>query len=176
MLQSVTEYYRLLQSITEYNRVLQNITKYYKVFLAHLLGPIFGLAVFVIVFLCLCLCLCLSVRSQRQTEGDKEALVCAAISFTSKAKTISPPSPTLCCQNVIINRCPSAKTSILFTVLLSLQKLQDKYTFRWLEKFKYIFQLLLLAETHISSFTIISQKKYLCYISIYSILGRVLTR
>ena len=39
--QSVTECYRLLQSIS--NRVLQNITEYYRVFLAHLLGPIFGL-------------------------------------------------------------------------------------------------------------------------------------
>ena len=41
MLQSVTECYRLLQSIS--NRVLQNITEYYRVFLAHLLGPISGL-------------------------------------------------------------------------------------------------------------------------------------
>ena len=32
----VTEY-------TEYSRVLQNITEYYRVFLAHLLGPISGL-------------------------------------------------------------------------------------------------------------------------------------
>ena len=39
--QSVTECYRLLQSIS--NRVLQNITEYYRVFLAHLLGPISGL-------------------------------------------------------------------------------------------------------------------------------------
>ena len=43
MLQSVTEYNRVLQSITKYNRVLQNITEYYRVFLAHLLGPISGL-------------------------------------------------------------------------------------------------------------------------------------
>ena len=43
MLQSV------LQSITEYNRVLQNITEYYRVFLAHLLGPISGLVVFMFV-------------------------------------------------------------------------------------------------------------------------------
>ena len=41
--QSVTECYRLLQSIS--NRVLQNITEYYRVFLAHLLGPISGLVV-----------------------------------------------------------------------------------------------------------------------------------
>ena len=40
MLQSVTEWYRVLQNITEYYRVLQNITK---TNLAHLLGPIFGL-------------------------------------------------------------------------------------------------------------------------------------
>ena len=33
----------MLQSITEYNRVLRNIREYYRVFLAHLLGPIFGL-------------------------------------------------------------------------------------------------------------------------------------
>ena len=37
MLQSVTEYYRVLQSVTECYRVLQSIN------LAHLLGPIFGL-------------------------------------------------------------------------------------------------------------------------------------
>ena len=43
MLQSVTEYYRVLQSITENSRVLQNIKEYYRVFLAHLLGPISGL-------------------------------------------------------------------------------------------------------------------------------------
>ena len=50
MLQSITEYYRVLQSIAEYCTVLQSITEYYKVLqciiktnLAHLLGPIFGL-------------------------------------------------------------------------------------------------------------------------------------
>ena len=43
MLQSVTECYRVLQSITENSRVLQNIKEYYRVFLAHLLGPISGL-------------------------------------------------------------------------------------------------------------------------------------
>ena len=43
MLQSVIEYYRVLQIIAEYYRVLQNITEYYRVFLAYLLGPIFGL-------------------------------------------------------------------------------------------------------------------------------------
>ena len=59
VLQSITEYYRalqsiyrVLQSITEYYRVLHGITKYYKVLqsitktktnLAHLLGPTFGL-------------------------------------------------------------------------------------------------------------------------------------
>ena len=32
-----------LQSIKEYNRVLQSITEYYRVILAHLLDPIFGL-------------------------------------------------------------------------------------------------------------------------------------
>ena len=36
-------YYRVLQGIAEYYRVLQNVTEYYKAFLAHLLGPIFGL-------------------------------------------------------------------------------------------------------------------------------------
>ena len=35
--------YRVLKSITECYRVLQNITEYYSVFIAHLLGPIFGL-------------------------------------------------------------------------------------------------------------------------------------
>ena len=41
VLQSITEYYRVVQSITEYYyRVLQSITK---TNLAHLLGPIFGL-------------------------------------------------------------------------------------------------------------------------------------
>ena len=40
MLESVTEYYRVLQSITEYCKVLQSITE---TNLAHLLGPIFGL-------------------------------------------------------------------------------------------------------------------------------------
>ena len=43
MLESVTECYRVLQSITENSRVLQNIKEYYRVFLAHLLGPISGL-------------------------------------------------------------------------------------------------------------------------------------
>ena len=63
VLQSVTEYYRVLQSITEYCRilqgfaeycrllrsvtecysVLQSVTECYRVFLAHLLRPIFGL-------------------------------------------------------------------------------------------------------------------------------------
>ena len=46
MLLIVTECYRVLQSVTECYRVLQSVTectKYYKVFLAHLLGPIFGL-------------------------------------------------------------------------------------------------------------------------------------
>ena len=43
VLESVTECYRVLQSVTEYYRVLQCITKYYKANLAHLLGPIFGL-------------------------------------------------------------------------------------------------------------------------------------
>ena len=33
----------MLQSITEYSRVIQNITEHYRVFLAHLLGPISGL-------------------------------------------------------------------------------------------------------------------------------------
>ena len=33
----------MLQSVTEYNRVLQNIKEYYRVILAHLLRPIFGL-------------------------------------------------------------------------------------------------------------------------------------
>ena len=32
-----------VQSITEYYKVLQSITEYYRVFLAHPLGPIFGL-------------------------------------------------------------------------------------------------------------------------------------
>ena len=41
--QNVTKCYRVLQSDTEYYRVLQNITEYYRGFLAHLLGPIFGL-------------------------------------------------------------------------------------------------------------------------------------
>ena len=36
----------MLQSVTEYYRVLQNITEYYRMFLAHLLGPIFGLVYF----------------------------------------------------------------------------------------------------------------------------------
>ena len=43
MLQSAIEYYRVLQSIAKYYRVLQNIIEYYRVFLAHLLGQIFGL-------------------------------------------------------------------------------------------------------------------------------------
>ena len=43
MLQCVTECY--IQSIKEYKRVLQKITEYYRVFLAHLLGPIFGLVI-----------------------------------------------------------------------------------------------------------------------------------
>ena len=50
MLQSTTEYYKVLQSVTERYRVLQSVTKYYRVLrsitktnLAHLLGPIFGL-------------------------------------------------------------------------------------------------------------------------------------
>ena len=43
VLESVTECYRVLQSITENSRVLQNIKEYYRVFLAHLLGPISGL-------------------------------------------------------------------------------------------------------------------------------------
>ena len=33
----------MLQIIAEYYRVLQNITEYCRVFVAHLLGPIFGL-------------------------------------------------------------------------------------------------------------------------------------
>ena len=41
---SPTEYYRVLQCITEYYNVLQSITK---TNLAHLLGPIFGLVIFV---------------------------------------------------------------------------------------------------------------------------------
>ena len=45
MLESVTECYRVLQSITENSRVLQNIKEYYRVFLAHLLGPISGLVI-----------------------------------------------------------------------------------------------------------------------------------
>ena len=36
---SITKYYRVLQSITEY-------AEYYRVFLAHLLGIIFGLVIF----------------------------------------------------------------------------------------------------------------------------------
>ena len=44
MLESVTEYNRVLQSITEYHRVLQSLTK---TNLAHLLGPIFGLVFFI---------------------------------------------------------------------------------------------------------------------------------
>ena len=59
MLPSVTVCYRVIQSITDYLRVLQSTTKYYKILqvlqsitktkpnLAHLLGPIFGLAVFI---------------------------------------------------------------------------------------------------------------------------------
>ena len=53
LLQNVTEYCRVLQSIVEYCRVLQSVTDCnkvqhsvaacYRVFLAHLLGPIFGL-------------------------------------------------------------------------------------------------------------------------------------
>ena len=45
-LQSITEYYKLLPSITDYYRVLQSTTEYYRVFLAHLLGPIFGLVLY----------------------------------------------------------------------------------------------------------------------------------
>ena len=33
----------VIQSVTEYSRVIQNITEHYRVFLAHLLGPISGL-------------------------------------------------------------------------------------------------------------------------------------
>ena len=43
VLQSVTGCYRVLQSVTECYRVKQSVTQYYRVFLAHLLGPIFGL-------------------------------------------------------------------------------------------------------------------------------------
>ena len=46
VLQSVTEYYRVFQSITEYHIVLQSVAEYHRVFLAHLLGPIFGLVSF----------------------------------------------------------------------------------------------------------------------------------
>ena len=49
MLESVTECYRVLQSITENSRVLQNIKEYYRVFLAHLLGPISGLVLMMMV-------------------------------------------------------------------------------------------------------------------------------
>ena len=45
MLQDVRECYTVLHSVTEYNIVLQNIAEYYRVFLAHLLGPIPGLVV-----------------------------------------------------------------------------------------------------------------------------------
>ena len=55
MLQSVTEcyrvcqrftdFYRTLQSISEYYRVLESVAEYYKLFLTHLLGPIFGLVI-----------------------------------------------------------------------------------------------------------------------------------
>ena len=42
----------MLQSIAKYFRALQNIIEYYRVFLAHLLGPIFGLVyIFVSVFI-----------------------------------------------------------------------------------------------------------------------------
>ena len=41
MLQSF--FFRVLQSVTEYCKVMQSTTEYYRVFLAHLLGPIFGL-------------------------------------------------------------------------------------------------------------------------------------
>ena len=51
VLESSTECYRVLQIITEYKRVLQNITECYSVFLAHLLGPIFGLVLSEIVTL-----------------------------------------------------------------------------------------------------------------------------
>ena len=43
VLESIAECYRVLQSVTEGNRVLQSVTEYYRVFLAHLLGPISGL-------------------------------------------------------------------------------------------------------------------------------------
>ena len=46
VLHSVTECYRVLQSVTEYYRVLQSILSITKTNLAHLLGPLFGLALF----------------------------------------------------------------------------------------------------------------------------------
>ena len=48
VLQSITEYYRVLQSVTECCRVLQSVTDSYRVFLAHLLGLIFGLVVIIV--------------------------------------------------------------------------------------------------------------------------------
>ena len=38
----------MLQSVTECHRVLQSVTEYYRLFLAYLLGPFFGL-VFIII-------------------------------------------------------------------------------------------------------------------------------
>ena len=46
VLQSVSEYCRVLQSIREYCRILQSVAECYRVFLAHRLGPIFGLVFF----------------------------------------------------------------------------------------------------------------------------------
>ena len=41
--QSVTVCDRVFHSISEYYRVIESVAEYYKVFLAHPLGPIFGL-------------------------------------------------------------------------------------------------------------------------------------
>ena len=45
MQQSVTECDRVFQSISEYYKVIESVAEYYEVFLAHLLGPIFGLII-----------------------------------------------------------------------------------------------------------------------------------
>ena len=46
VLQHVTACYRVLQSVTECYRVLGSVTECYRVLLAQLLGPIFGLVFF----------------------------------------------------------------------------------------------------------------------------------
>ena len=81
MLQSVTECYRILQSITENSRVLQNIKEYYRVFLAHLLGPISGLV-------------SLDPLTSQPTEYDDSSSGMESLSGTSKIGSAAGSTPT----------------------------------------------------------------------------------